>query len=93
MRLFDIIPSDKGPERYRPSIRLVGDPEAPEPDDWNPLAEPTAGDAEPAFALRPYQVEAVERVLEEWQEHQSTPAVCPTGTDKTVNRPIWPLSR
>jgi superfamily II DNA or RNA helicase len=33
--------------------------------------------------LRPYQVEAVQRIEAEWQEHRSTLLVLPTGTGKT----------
>lgn len=34
--------------------------------------------------LRPYQVDAVRRIEEEWREHKSTLLVLPTGVGKTV---------
>jgi superfamily II DNA or RNA helicase len=36
------------------------------------------------FQLRPYQIEAVDAVLQSWQEHQRVLLVLPTGSGKTV---------
>ena len=34
--------------------------------------------------MRPYQVEAVDAIYRDWQRHQATLCVLPTGTRKTV---------
>lgn len=40
--------------------------------------------ADTGITLRPYQQEAVDGVFREWEEHQSTLVVAPTGTGKSV---------